>query len=165
MLSPLKPSAWASFLSKYLKSNGLRIHLLIILYFEAKLGYKNSSNTFILSNNLNSALKNPTIIEIKQNDLASRRVIQLQGLSTFPYICSLLSLVLKHDSGWQRIHHLFYFCGELVNHHIPNGVEKLRCTRFQEVLQLVIEVGRHCIILKKDVKDAFGNIFFAFQHQ
>lgn len=38
-------------------------------------------------------------------------------------------------------------------------------TRFQEVLQMVTMSGRHCIILKIDVRDAFKNIPVAPQHQ
>ena len=164
--SPLKPSAWASFLSKYPKSGGLRIHLLMILRFGAELGYDGPSNAFILSENLTSALQDPTIIENKlQRDLASRRVIQLQGPPTPPYICSPLGLVPKHDGGWRRIHHLSHPRGESVNDHIPDGAGELKYTRFQEILQLVTEAGRHCIILKRDVKDAFKNIPVAPQHQ
>lgn len=92
--SPLKPTVWATLLSQYL--GGLRINLLIILRFGAELGYEGPSNTFILSNNLASALEDPTIIEKKlQEDLALGRVTQLQGTPTPPYICSPLGLVLS----------------------------------------------------------------------
>lgn len=59
----LKLSAWASFLSKYPNSSGLRIHLPMILYFRAKLCYEGLSNAFIVSDNLTSVLQDPTIIE------------------------------------------------------------------------------------------------------
>lgn len=58
---PLKSTAWATLLSQYLGK--LRIHLPIILWFGTELGYKGSSNVFILFNNLASAFENPTIIE------------------------------------------------------------------------------------------------------
>ncbi len=41
----------------------------------------------------------------------------------------------------------------------------MRYTRFQKVLQLVINAGRHCVIMKKDVKDVFRNVPVTFQHR
>ncbi len=34
----------------------------------------------------------------------------------------------------------------------------MRYIRLQEVLQLVINAGRHFVIMKRDVKDAFRNV-------
>ena len=82
-----------------------------------------------------------------------------------PFICSSLGLVPKHNWGWRRIHHLSHPHGELVNDYIPDGVGEMRYTRFQEVLQLVINAGRHCVIMKRDVKDAFRNVPVAPQHR
>lgn len=147
-------------------SGELRIHLLMILHFEVKLGYKGPSNAFILSDNLALALKNPAIIEKKlQKDLASSRVTQPQGAPTPPYICSSLGLVLKYNGSWQKIHHLFHPRRESINNYISDGAGKLRYTCFQEVLQLVTRAGRHCIILKRDMKDVFRNIPMAPQYQ
>ncbi len=81
-----------------------------------------------------------------------------------PFICSPLGLVPKYDGGWRRIHHLPHPHGESVNDYIPDGVDEMRYTRFQEVLQLVINAGRHCVIMKRDVKDAFRNVPVAPQH-
>ncbi len=75
-----------------------------------------------------------------------------------PFICSPLGLVPKYDGGWRRIHHVSQPNGELVNDYIPDSVGEIRYTRFQEVLQLVINAGRHCFIMKRDVKDAFRNV-------
>lgn len=71
----------------------------------------------------------------------------------------------KHDGGLRRIHHLSYPRGQSVNDHIPDGAGELRYTRFQEVLQMVIQAGRGAVILKRDVKDAFRNVPVAPQHQ
>lgn len=164
--SPLKSSAWANLLLQYLKPGGLRIHFPMILCFGIELGYKGPSDAFTLSDNLTLALKDPAIIEKKlQEDLVSGCVTQLEESPTPSYICSPLGLVIKHDSGWQKIHHLSHPCEESVNDQIPDGIGKLRYTRFQEVLQLVIRAGRHCIILERDVNDAFRNIPVAPQHQ
>lgn len=120
----------------------------------------------MLSDNLTLALQNPTIIKKKlQEDLASRRMIQLQEPSTLLYICLLLVFVSKHDSCQQRIHHLSHSSGKSVNDYITNGARELGYRQFHEVLQLVTKVDRHYIILKKDVKDTFRNILVATQYQ
>ena len=137
----------------------------MILRFGAELGYEDPPNAFILSDNLASALQDPAIIEKKlPEDLASSRVSEVQQPHS-PFICSPLGLVLKHDGGWRRIHHLSHTCGELVNDYILDGAGKMRYTRFQEVLQLVTNAGLQCIILKRDVKDVFRNVPVAPQHQ
>ncbi len=81
-----------------------------------------------------------------------------------PFICSPLGLVPKHDGGWRSIHHLSHRHGESGNDYIPDGVGEVKYTRFQEVLQLVINTGRHCVIMKRDMKDAFKNVPVAPQH-
>ncbi len=48
-----------------------------------------------------------------------------------------------------------------VNNYIPDGVGEIRYKYFQEVLQLVINAGRHCVIMKRDVKDAFRIVLVA----
>lgn len=65
-LLPLKASAWANLLTQY--PGSLQIYLPIVLRFEVKLGYK-GSETFILSENLASALEDPTIIEKKFGEI------------------------------------------------------------------------------------------------
>ena len=161
--SPLKPSAWADLLALY--PGGLRIHLPMILRFGAELRYKGPLNAFILSDNLASTLKDPAIIEKKlQEDLASGRVSEVQQLC-LRFICSPLSLVSKHDGGWMEIHYLSHPRGKSVNGYIPDRAGEMRYKCFQEVLQLDTNTGWRCIILKRDVKDAFRNVPVAPQHQ
>ncbi len=163
--SPLKPRAWADLLARYPRSLRIqRIHFLMVLRFGAELGYK-GPDAFILSNNLASALEDPTIIEKKlQKDLASGCVTPVYQPSR-PFICSPLGLVPKHNEGWRGIHHLSHPRGELVNDYIPDGVGEMMYTRFQEVLQLVINEGKHFVIMKRDVKDALKNVPVAPQHR
>ncbi len=129
----------------------------MILRFGAQLGYE-GLNAFILSKNLASALADTGIIDKKlAEDLRCRRVEEVTN-PTLPFISSPLGLVPKHDGGWRKIHHLSYPVSRSFNDHIPNGTGEMRYTRFQDVLQIVIRAGRNCIILKRDVKDAFRNI-------
>ncbi len=153
--SPLKPGAWADLLVRYPGSQ--RICLQMVLRFGVELGYE-GPKAFILSDNLTSALEDPTIIEKKlQEDLASGCVTPMHQ-SSWPFIYSPLGLVPKHDGSWKKIHHLSHPRGESMKDYIPNGVDEMRYTPFQEVLQLVINAGRHWIIMKKDVNDTFRNV-------
>ncbi len=160
--SPLKLRAWAELLARY--PGSLRIHHPILLRFGAELGYE-GPDAFILSENLASALEDPTIIEKKlQEDLDSGRMTPVHQLSR-PVICSPLGLVSKHDAGWRKIHHLSHTHGESMNDYIPDGVGEMRYKCFEEVLQLVINAGRHGVIMKRDVKDAFRKVPLAPQHR
>lgn len=85
------------------------------------------------------------------------RVLEVKGPTPL-FICSPLGLVPKYDGGSRRIYHLSHPRGNSVNVHIPDGAGELRDTRFQEVFKLAIRAGRHYIILKRDVKDAFRNV-------
>ncbi len=131
----------------------------MIVCFEAELGYEGPSNAFILSNNLASALKDPAIVEKKLRDnLASGRVMQVQELLTPPFIYLPLGLVPKQDESWRKIHHLSHPQRKSVNQYVPDGAGELRYTCFYKVLKRVIRAGRHCIILKSDIKDDFRNV-------
>lgn len=81
-----------------------------------------------------------------------------------PFISSPLSLVPKHDGGWCKIHHLSHPSIHSVNDNIPKKDGQLQYVRFQEILDLILNTGRGCIILKQDIKDAFRNIPIAVQH-
>ena len=85
------------------------------------------------------------------------QVISVQNLEP-PFISSPLGLVSKYNGGFRKIYDLSYPKGCLVNNHIPDGVEELRYTKFQEILDLIVAVGRSCIIIKRDVKDIFCDI-------
>lgn len=61
----LMSTTWISFLSKYPKLGGLRIHLPMIVCIAVELAYRGPSNTFILSENLSSVLQDLTIIKKK----------------------------------------------------------------------------------------------------
>ena len=118
----------------------------------------------IISKNLSSAALDPEALTEKlQDDLRLRRVIKTPASA--PYICSPLGLVPKHDGGLRRIHHLSHPAKLSVNDNIPQEAAQLKYTSLNEIYQLVVDAGRGCIIIKKDVKDAFRNIPVAPQHQ
>ncbi len=137
----------------------------MILRFGAEIGYKGPQNVLILSENLASAIEDPSIINNKlAEDIQLRRVISVPT-PIAPFISSPLGLVPKYDGGFRQIHHLSHPKGKSVNDHIPDGAGELRYTRFYEVLDLILKAGRYSIIIKRDVKDAFPNMPVAPQHQ
>lgn len=153
--SPLKPSAWAELLNAY--PGLLQIYLPMILCFGAQLGYK-GPEALILSKNLASALVDTEIIDKKlADDLKSRKVEEVLN-PNLPFISSPLGLIPKHDRGWRKIHHFSHPVGRSVNDHIPDGAGEMRYTWFQDVLRMVIRAGKNCVILKRDMRDAFRNV-------
>lgn len=64
----------------------------------------------------------------------------------------------KYNKKFSCIHHLSYLKGRSGNDHILDKEGKLRYIKFQKVLNLVLKARRYCIIIKKDIKDAYQNI-------
>ena len=136
----------------------------MIIRFGVELGYERPTDVFILSENLASALEDTEIIDNElRDDLALQRVVEVKDPAP-PFIPSSLGLVAKHEGGWRKIHHLSYPRGHSVNDQIPDGEGEMRYTQFQDVLRMVTKARRNCVILKRDVKDAFRIIPVALQH-
>lgn len=157
--SPFIITAWSHLLQQYPDPN-LRIHLVMLLRFGCLLGYQ-GPDAFILSTNLPSALIDPTVIDDKlANELSAGRVVEVNDL-TPPFISSPLGLVPKHDAGFWKIHHLSYPPGRSVNDFtafIANEASSLSYTSLHITLDKVFIAGRHSILIKRDVRDAFRNI-------
>ena len=82
-----------------------------------------------------------------------------------PFISSPLGLVLKHDGGWRRIHHLSFSGRRSVNDNIPKDYSAIKYITIDTIFQLVVDAGKECLIIKRDIKDAFRNVLVAVQHQ
>jgi hypothetical protein len=87
------------------------------------------------------------------SDLTSRRVLPAAPLK--PFISSPLGFVPKHDSGFRRIHNLSAPRGRSTNDGIPLEYRSIIFPVIEDVFRTVLEAGRGCIIVKKDIKDAF----------
>ncbi len=118
----------------------------MIIRFGVEIGYKDPMDTFILSENLASALEDTEIIDNKlRDDLALQQVVEIKAPAP-PFISSPLGLVPKHDGDWRKIHHLSHLRGHSVNDQIPDGKGEMRYTQFQDVLRMVTRAGRNCAI-------------------
>lgn len=132
----------------------------MVLCFGCLVGYE-GPDAFILSKNLPSALIDPKIIDEKlTSDLRMARVLEVK-IPSLPFISSPLGLVPKHDGGFWKIHHLSYPRGDSVNDHITQEACSLSYTSLQQVFKQIIAAGRFCVLIKRDVKDAFCNILIA----
>jgi hypothetical protein len=152
---------WATLLKEY--SSSFRIHIIMILCFETQLRYEDS-NEFILFKNLVFANNNSTIIDNKlSNNLTKKQVIEVSFFSSF--ISSSLSLISKFDDEWRHIHHLCHSKVRSVNDNISSIAAELNYKKFQNIIQLILNVERETIHLKRDIKNAFRNISIAFHNQ
>ena len=117
-----------------------------------------------LSKNLASAFEDPKIITNKlQDDLRLHRVVK--ATPVFPFISSPLGLVPKHDGGWRRIHHLSFPDHTSVNDGIPKPYSTIDYITVDTIFELVVAAGKNCLIIKRDIKDAFRNVPVASKYQ
>jgi ribonuclease HI len=159
--SPFVPIHWNLLLNQYPGNLGLNITN--ILHFGAQLGY-NGPPLHHLSRNLSSATTHQEVVDAMLiEDIKQKRVI-LCG-SEPSLVSSPLGLVVKSDGTFRRIHHLSYPPGKSVNDGIPESYGYLKYDTFQDILNLVIKAGRHCVITKRDIKNAFRNIPVALHEQ
>ena len=160
--SPFLIPGWEQLLRQY-PDRQLVSALLGILKKGCRIGY-DGEKQLILSKNLKSInLDVQSLQSTLDDDLIKGRVIH--RFPTFPFISSPLGLVPKHDGGFRRIHHLSYPKENSVNAGIAERFASLKYTTFWAVLERVKRAGRHCYLLKRDIKSAFRNIPVATEIQ
>ena len=72
-----------------------------------------------------------------------------------PIVVSRLGLVPKSDGGYRRIHYPSFPPASSVNDAIPEEYGALVYTTVTAIQAHVISAGRGCLLLKRDIKDAF----------
>lgn len=154
--SPFITTAWNYALQKS-PQIFLRSSITGILTYGCRTGCA-SPRTYIVSQNLPTCeLDRLSITKKLAEDICRQRVI-LHPPGQSPYICSPIGLVEKHDGTYRRIHHLSFPRLHSVNDYINKEYGALKYATFQAVLRRVLTAGRHCLIFKRDIKDAFRNI-------
>ena len=129
----------------------------MLLRFGCLIGYQ-GPDAFIDSKNLPSVLIQPDVIDNKMtSDLASGKIIQIDP-PTKHSISFPLGLIPKHDGSLRKIHHLSYPSGSSVNDYITQKSSTLSYSSLHNVFAKIIKAGRHVILIKRDVRDAFRNI-------
>lgn len=161
--SPLYRPAWRLLLQQY--PGDLPTVIDNILEYGALLGYTGPAR-YIISRNLKSVNLNPAVLTDKiATDIALRRIKQVNPTPPGPYISSPLGLVPKPNNKWRPIHHLSFPRGQSVNDSIAEEAAYFKFTTFEQVLAMVLKAGKDCIMLKRDMKDAFRMIPIAPKHQ
>lgn len=161
--SPFKISAWRELLRPY--PGNLPSILINILEFGALTGYEGPSQSIFSKNHASVTLAPDEIRTKIFADLLARRIAYVNVGDTNHLICSPLGLVPKKSGGLRRIHDLSHPPHRSVNAHIDKTYGTLKYAQIDHILEKVVTAGRNCVILKRDVKDAFRNIPIAPQHQ
>jgi hypothetical protein len=132
--------------------------LVDILDYGTLLGYEGPDQQ-ILSPNHATVNISPNDIESKlQLDLAMNRIVKVSVNPSERFMSSPLGLVSKHDGSLRRIHDLSYPHRSSVNTYIDPSYAALKYTAIEHILDDIVKAGRHCIVLKRDIKEAFRNI-------
>lgn len=154
--SPFIINSWSTLLVQYPDQN-LRINLVMLLRFGCLIGYE-GPDAFIDSKSLPSALIQSDVIDANiANNLALGRIVQIPTPTEYS-ISSPLGLVPKYDGGFRKIHHLSYPRGSSVNDYIASEFSTLSYSSLQNLFAKIIAAGRHAVLIKRDIKDAFRNI-------
>lgn len=161
--SPLNRQAWSTLLSQY--PGDLPETIDNILQYGALTGYAGPFRYSISKNLKSVSLNTPVITDKITTDLKLRRIQEVQPQPPGPFISSPLGLVPKPNNKWRPIQHLSYPPGESVNDSIHEEAAYFKYVAFERVLDMVLKAGRNCIMLKRDMKDAFRMIPIAPQHQ
>lgn len=142
----------------------MRVYLPIIFHLRGKLGYCNSLNIFILSDNLASALEEPAIIDKTLfKYLTMGQDLKFENL-TFVFFNFPLGFEQKHNGKWRRIYNFSHPWGKSANNHISNKAKELKYICFQEFSKLVIQEMRKWVILKINRKNSLWNFLIALLH-
>jgi len=157
--SPLIIQAWGRHLSLY--PGNLQRNIIGILKFGCQIGADLEIELLSQKNQASTAANTVLISEKISADLDIGRI----AMATSPVMSSPLGLVPKADGGWRRIHNLSSPSGRSVNDSIPIAFATLQYSTVDQVLQHVIHAGRSCIIVKRDIKDAFRNIPLSIEAQ
>ena len=109
--------------------------------------------------NHRSAVENPAIVERKiLKELEKGRYVGPFNSPPFDnFVCSPIGLVEKSTPGSYRlIHDLSYPRGDdSINSTIPKHLTSVSYQNIETVISLVKKHGRHCLMAKADIEDAF----------
>jgi hypothetical protein len=119
-------------------------------------GYLGPEQAYISPNLKSANLAPGTMAMGIAKDLSCGRIVE--STTNSPFISSPLGFVLKQDSSLRCIHHLSFPIGTSVNDGIPIDASHLHYTTIIQLFALIVRAGRHSIIIKRDIKDAFRNI-------
>ena len=136
--------------------------LVNILRFGEDIGYEGPARR-IQSKNHTLATKFPNVISQSiDKEIAAGHIKEIPTLPASKHICSPLGLVPKMvdgtQTGWQTIFDLSFPHPNSVNDGVPTQLGTLSYESLETAIKLVAKHGRHCKMLKRDIKPAFRHI-------
>ena len=123
-----------------------------------RLGVSNASYSAAVPRNHASTFANPSVLHAKiKKEVALGRYVGPFPRPPFnKFVCSPLGLVPKKEPGQFRlIHDLSFPKGGSVNSAIPPENTRVSYQNIETVIDLVVKYGRHCLMAKADIEDAF----------
>lgn len=155
--SPLYAKGWSNLLRYYPGDLGSTITG--TLTYGVQIGYKGKKQFYHSSN---YHIHEPEMISAKlAEDLNLGRIT----LACRPSFVSPLELVPKHDEGWRRIHDISWPPGQGLNQGIPDSWSAIEYITIDDIYKQVTQAGLGCIIIKRDIKDAFRIVPIAEDNQ
>ena len=127
------------------------------------IGYEGPKQLILSKNLASSEINRPFITNQIESDLFKRRIRPTS--SSYPFISSPLGIVPKSNGGFRRIHHLSYPKDRSVNDFIRKEYGVLSYVILDEILQMVVQAGRGCSIMKRDIREAFRMVPIASYQQ
>ncbi len=86
-----------------------------------------------------------------------------QVLSSLSFVVSSIRLISKGDCGFQKTHNFFFSLGFFVNDSILKKLLQFYYQTFDNELHKIVEIGRHFVIIKREIKNVFCNMFLALK--
>ena len=154
--TPVKVQVLADYLIDYDKNE--KIFLIEGFSNGFSLGATDVSYSNLIPRNHKSTYEHPDILKTKiQKEVSLGRYMGPFKSPPFKkFICSPLGLVPKKEPGCFRlIHDLSYPKNASVNSSIPPEKSAVVYQNIETVIDLVIKHGRHCLMAKADIEDAF----------
>ena len=159
--SPLNITAFEQLLDLY--PGNLKFLLPQILRYGALIGYT-GPDVHRLSKNLQTANLLPDVMDTNiAKDLALNRIHEINPAEYKHLISSPLGFAPKSDGTWRKIQHFSFPHGESVNGYIREESASLQYASFDQILAMVLAAGLNCVLVKRDMADAFRNLVVALR--
>jgi len=158
----LKMNGWKELTSEYPDQQVIKA-ILGICQYGARIGYEGQRSGVVIHPNLASAEDNTDLVAKEiESEMKKERLELYSDSFGLPnhYTASPLGLADKADGSKRRIHHLSYPAGlsTAINSGIPELYGTIVYSGIDEGIRAVQELGKNCILMKRDFESAFRHI-------
>lgn len=133
--------------------------LTLIIERGVRIGFQGPQTLFITSPPHPTASDAPDVLDKDlQKQLDNQRLSVVTLPLHPPSVVSLLGLVPKRDGGFRRIYNLLFPKQSSVNDYILDHFGALEYVSIDDAIELILQIGRGTVLVKKDFTDAFRYI-------